>query len=157
MPEREVYLLTGPVQTGKTTSLANWSEKRKNVYGILTPVVAGQRVFRNIHTAEQFPMIAGADEQEVLAVGRFVFSQKGFEKAIQILRGVLHKEGWLVVDEIGPLELRGEGFCGIVKEILATENKNQKILLVLREGLDDKAKNFFRINNAKTLRDISEL
>jgi len=104
-----ICILTAPIQSGKTTSLINWSAVRNDLYGILTPVVGGKRVFMNAQTKEQFPMEA-TGEEETLAVGRFEFSKTGFDKAIQIIRDAMTKEGWLLIDEIGPLEIKGEGF-----------------------------------------------
>lgn len=138
-----IYVFSAPIQSGKTTSLLNWSAARKDVYGILTPVVNGKRVFMDLQTKEQFPMEATGDEA-VLTIGRFVFSKKGFDKAIQIIRDGINKEGWLVIDEIGPLELRGEGFCEILKELLAA--RQEKILLVVREGMAEQVRDLFKIN-----------
>lgn len=133
MPENGLYILTGPVQSGKTTSLLNWCSKRNDVYGILTPVVNAKRVFMDAHTKEQFAMEAMPGEKETLAIGRFIFSKTNFEKAIGIIRKAIHKDGWLVIDEIGPLELRGEGFCDVLKEAIAKRSGN--MILVVREGL----------------------
>lgn len=138
-----IYILSAPIQSGKTTSLINWSAARKDVHGILTPVINGKRVFMNAQTKEQFPMEASGDE-ETLAIGRFVFSKAGFDKAIQIIRNAIDDEGWLVIDEIGPLELRGEGFCEALKEVLAV--RRERLLLVVREGLAKQVKDHFMIN-----------
>lgn len=127
-----IFILTSPVQSGKTTSLLQWSAQRNDVQGILTPVIAGKRVFLNVATKEQFAMEA-TGEEEVLTIGRFVFSKTAFEKAAQVIRDAVNKDGWLLIDEIGPLELRGEGFCDVFKEVL-TKRKN-KLLLLVREGL----------------------
>ncbi len=138
-----VYILSAAIQSGKTSSLVNWSAAGKDIYGILTPVINGKRVFMNAHTRERFPMEA-TGEEETLVVGRFAFSKNGFEKAIQIIRDATRKEGWLVIDEIGPLELSGEGFNDVLKEVLAI--RKDKILLVVREGLVQKVKEHFKIS-----------
>jgi nucleoside-triphosphatase THEP1 len=138
-----IYMLTGAVQTGKTRSLTNWAANRTDVYGILTPVVDGRRFFMNAHTKEQFPMEAVAGEQETLTVGRFIFSKTNFEKAITIIRESNVAKGWLVIDEIGPLELRGEGFAEVLKEVIATHRG--KFLLVVREGLAGAVSRYFNI------------
>ena len=65
---KQIYILTAPIQTGKTTSLVNWSATRKNVHGILTPVVEGKRIFMNAATNEQFPMEATEGEINTLSV-----------------------------------------------------------------------------------------
>lgn len=95
-------------------------------------------------------MQAEKEENDVVEIGRFVFRQHGFDKAGEVIRNEIHQEGWLVVDEIGPLELRGEGFCEVLKEVLETREGN--VLLVVREGLVEKVKEEFKINNAIVIR-----
>lgn len=141
MTDRVVYLLTGPVRSGKTTALLQWAEKRKDVHGILTPLVNDKRIFMDANNKEQFAMEAAAGETNILEVGRFRFSKTGFDKAVQIIRDAIPKEGWLIIDEIGPLELRGEGFCEILKDVLT--QRKEKILVVVREGLTDEVQQQF--------------
>ena len=85
MPYKKIYILTGPIRSGKTTKLTQWSAERKDVFGILTPVIGGKRFFMNAHTGEQFEMESGSGEKNSLPVGKFTFSKKAFEKAIDIL------------------------------------------------------------------------
>ncbi|HEX7845099.1 MAG TPA: nucleoside-triphosphatase, partial [Chitinophagaceae bacterium] len=140
-----VYILSAPIQSGKTTSLIEWAAGKQNIHGILTPVVNGKRVFMNAETKEQWPMEAIGDEETIL-VGKFIFSKTGFQKAIQVIREAIDKKGWLIIDEIGPLELRGEGFHPVLKETLLHRHDN--LLLVVREGLAEKTKAVFGINFA---------
>jgi nucleoside-triphosphatase THEP1 len=146
--DRQVFILTGQIQTGKTTSLVNWSAKRNDVFGILTPVVHGKRVFMNVNTQEQFPMEANENETGVLYIGKFAFSKTSFDNAQQIIREATDKRGWLVIDEIGPLELKGEGFYNVLKEILQYNPTEQKILLVVRETMIEKVKELFELTDA---------
>ena len=138
-----INILSAPVQTGKTTSLIEWSSGKKDVWGILTPVVDGKRVFMDVHTREQFPMEAVVGE-ETLNVGRFQFSKKHFNKAIEIIREAINKDSWIIIDEIGPLELRGQGFHDIAKQLLA--KRKERIILVVREGLAQQVKDHFMID-----------
>lgn len=149
-----IYILSASIRSGKTTSLINWSADRKDVYGILTPEINGKRVFMNVKTKEQFPMEASGEE-ETLAIGQFVFSKKSFDKAIQIIRDAISKDGWLVIDEIGPLELKGEGFCEVLKEVLSL--RREKILLVVREGLAKQVKDHFLLHNSSCISAIADL
>ncbi len=153
----KIFILSGPVQSGKTTSLIKRTEKRNDVYGILTPVVNGKRMFMNVQARQLFDMEATEEETEILTVGRFVFSKRGFNKAIQVIRDAQDKEGWLIIDEIGPMELRGEGFCEVLKEILASGNEKQKLLLVVRDGLVDTTKEFFQLKEVVIITNISVL
>lgn len=92
---------------------------------------------------------------DVITVGRFVFSKKEFEKAIQVIRDAINKNGWLVIDEIGPMELRGEGFCDVLKEVLML--RKEKILLVVREGMAEQVKKYFNIDETEQVQHITAL
>lgn len=140
---KKIVIVSGPVQTGKTTALVNWSAGRNDVHGILTPVANEKRVFMNIASRHLFRMEAREEDESVWVVGKHIFSTEHFEKAITIIKEAVHKEGWLVIDEIGPLELRGNGFHDVLKEAL--EQRHDKILLVVREGLEEKVINHFQL------------
>jgi nucleoside-triphosphatase THEP1 len=154
---RQIFILTGPVRTGKTTSLMSWVTGRADAAGILTPAVNGQRFFMNVRTKQQFAMEATRDETETLVVGRFVFSRNNFDIAVQVIRDDMNMPGWLIIDEIGPMELRGDGFCEVLKEVLAGGNSGQKVLLVVREGMAEKVKEYFQINEAAVIDSASSL
>jgi nucleoside-triphosphatase THEP1 len=146
----QVHIVLGPIQSGKTTTLLNWSSRRSDVQGILTPVEDGKRVFVNAATKEIFAMEAAEGETDVLKVGRFVFSKKGFEKAVAVIREASQLPDWLIIDEIGPMELSGEGFHDVLKEVLATPVEGRKIILVIRKGLEEKVIAYFEISGSVT-------
>lgn len=151
---RRVFILTRPVRTGKTGSLISWSEKHSNIYGILTPVIDGRRLFMDVHTRRQLPMEAAAGETDTLTVGRYLFSRQAFEEARQIIRGAIARPGWLVIDEVGPLELRGEGFAAVLREALERQPEEQTILLVVREGLVEQVREAFGLDEAMARTDL---
>ena len=108
----------------------------------------------NAQTKEHFPMEAKGSE-ETLVVGKFVFSKAGFDNAIQIISDAITMEGWLVIDEIGPMELRGEGFCNVLKQVL--ELRKEKIILVVREGMANQVKDYFNITNSELIKKIASI
>ena len=108
----------------------------------------------NAQTKEQFPMEAKGDE-ETLTIGKFVFSMTGFDKAIQIISDAITKDGWLVIDEIGPMELRGEGFCNVLKQVL--ELRKGKTILIVREGMANQVKDYFNITNSELIKKIASI
>ena len=61
--------------------------------------------------------------------------------------------GWLVIDEIGPLELNGRGFCDVLKEVLSV--RRGKILLVVREGMTDQVKEAFVLPHVICISSVS--
>ena len=110
----------------------------------------------DIASRNTFPMEAQGDE-DVLEIGRFVFSKSGFERATAIINNAIGIEGWLIIDEIGPLELKGEGFNGVLHELLA--KRSGKTLLVIRDKdqILEKVLTTFRINDSIVIRSIIEL
>jgi len=154
---RQVVILNGSIQIGKTTSLVIWSQGRSDVSGILTPVIDGKRFFMNAKTREVFPMEAASGESQVLIVGRYAFSKKGFDRAIEIVKEGMNKTDWLVIDEIGPMELKGEGFDQILREILEKRNGIQTVLLVVRDGLAEEVKEKYKIENGIVIGSVAAL
>lgn len=134
MAKKNIFIVSGAIQSGKTTSLINWAKSRSDVYGIFTPISEGKRVFRIADSAEVFPMEAGTEEKTPISVGKYKFSLSSFAKAVQVLNEHKDREsGWLVIDEIGPLELQGKGFDEIFREILNDEKSTLKLIIVVRE------------------------
>ncbi len=101
-----------------------------------------QTFFMDAHSKNQFKMEVDETEKEIISIGRFNFSKAAFEKAIEIIRRSINK-GLLVIDEIGPLELRKEGFYNVIKEAL--RNHHSQSLFVVREGLADKVTELFEL------------
>jgi nucleoside-triphosphatase THEP1 len=89
-----------------------------------------------------------------LEVGRFRFSRTAFEKADQIIRNSIEGEGWLIIDEIGPLELKGGGFAAVLRELITQRRKN--LVIVVREGMVNEVQEKFGIV-AREIRDPGEI
>lgn len=139
----KIYILTGPIRSGKTSALLRWSAEQKSIGGILTPEINGDRVFQILPGNLILPMLANSEE-ETMEVGRFRFSKNSFQQAIQaIYRSLEEKKEWIVIDEIGPLELRGEGFADLLHYMLRNKERDYQILMVVREGLTEKVIDFF--------------
>ena len=135
-----LYILSGPIHSGKTTSLMEWIKKNPS-RGILTPVTCSGREFFDIHRNERFLMEAGEGDTEIIQIGKYSFRQEGFDKAEKVIRKGFQGNDWLIIDEIGPLELKGQGFANVLKDALKLPGKN--LLLVVREGLvEDVVKKF---------------
>ena len=136
MQKKEVYIVTGTIHSGKSSTLYKWCQTRNDIYGILSPVENEKRFFQDLSNGEKFPMEAAPDEISTIAIGKFKFSMSAFSKAVEIIAGsAYNKKGWLVIDEIGPLELSGRGFDEILQEILQNSHFNMKLILVVRDTI----------------------
>ncbi len=148
-----MVILTGPIRSGKTTCLEQWCRARiaaaDDVDGILAPTVNGTRYIQEIHgNRYQLDAAAGPDSPSdgpdapsagLIRIGPHAFRKDAFLKAQDYLLQAydrLQSAGFLVIDEIGPLELRGEGLEPAVSRLFAVaKTGNARIVLVVREGL----------------------
>lgn len=130
-----IRILSGPIGSGKTTRLIAWAAGRPDVAGVVSPVVAGHRMFRDLRSGLQWPMEAAADEPDALVVGRYRFRRAAFAAAASWVDAGLVDPAvaWTVIDEIGPLELCGEGFAPLLRRALA--ERGPGLVLVIRQGL----------------------
>ena len=139
MGNKKLIILTGDIQTGKTTALFNWAVDRSDVAGVLTPVKEGKRFFYSIPEKHWCNMEADETDTAPLGVGRFLFSAAQFEKANSSIIKWVNEGSWkyLVIDEIGPLELvQKKGLWLAVCHLLEQE-LNTTIILVVRKALSN--------------------
>jgi len=153
-----INIYTGPIGSGKTTQLERWMLERKDVCGILMPVIKGVRHIYSISSGKYFRVEAGADdpEEEVIRIRKFRFSKKVFKLAnFEIEESLKSDCKIIVVDEIGPLELNGSGFYSSFRKIV--DSGNRDILAVVREGLVEDVVSFFNIKSFEIITDLNEL
>lgn len=140
-PNKNIFILTCEKHSGKTTALLQWIKDKEKIAGILSPDVNSVRHFYDIEKGNYFTMLATANE-EPLPVGKYIFSKAAFDKANSILLSIKNK--FIIIDEIGPLELTGNGFADTVKIILQ-EKSYSNLLLVVRNELVHDVVNYFSL------------
>lgn len=121
-----IILLTGEKRAGKTTWL---QEHKSNSAGFLSPIIHEKRNFQLIPSQSIFPM---EESNGQLLVGKYSFSASAFAAVEQHVQSHYQADE-LIFDEIGPLEIGGEGFSSLVKYTL--QNYSGKLLIVLRSGI----------------------
>src|SRR6476660_5088570 len=114
-----IYILSQPIQTGKTTLLQTWLKGQSNAGGILTPDVNGKRKLFDIATQTYFDLQLNEGD-EGIRIGKFVFDTGIMQKARAILLDSKQQAyDWLVVDEVGRLEMdRKEGLEPALSDII---------------------------------------
>lgn len=142
--------ITGPVHTGKTTRLADRIAANPRQYcGLLAPVDAqGNRYLQDIVTGEKRMLDCSPEAKGVVLVGPYAFSGEVFAwgRSVLLDHHATYPNRTLIIDEIGKLELRGEGLAKDCWEVIANRVKIKKqILLVIRKTLYESVCN--RINS----------
>ncbi len=145
-----IYLFSGPIRSGKTTKLLEWCKTRDDVGGILTPDQNGLRVLIDISRNQLFKFQVDEKNAKVIQIGRFYFSAETFETGRTIIaRERSSSKNWLVIDEVGPLELQGQGFEPEISKTIAFFKKQKpakNLLLIVRQNLLDEVIQHFKID-----------
>lgn len=142
-------ILTGPTFSGKTGALTRWAAGRMDVAGLLSPDGPEGRSFVDLVTGERMAMTAGTDEAQAVAVGRFRFRTEAFAWAnTRLTAAAAGPRPIIVIDEIGPLELRGAGLQAGLQAALA--RAEGRLILVVRETLVEEVKRSFSITHAES-------
>lgn len=138
-----LHVLTGPVLGGKTSLLREKTALLKEggfrVMGILCPgkISEGRRSefwLENIHTGEQIPMGSERVMEGWKKYRRFYFNPQAFLTGeVWIQNAVSEQADLLVLDEVGPMELEGQGWYGILEKL--QNNSGIKQLWTVREKL----------------------
>jgi nucleoside-triphosphatase THEP1 len=139
-----IFILTGPVHSGKTTLLKKvvreLKEQKHRVDGFLSEAVwekeemVGYDLF-DLKKDRAIPFIRRTGEKEWQKVGSYFFIPQSLAEAENIILGGKEAD-ILVVDEVGPLELSGKGFWPVLKQVIS-QPLNSYILVTRKNILED--------------------
>lgn len=154
-----IKIVTGAIRSGKTTALERWLARGGNgsrasgettVAGFLTPDGPhGRKVLRVLPSGETADFEVPCDSNVLtVEIGPFCFLSSTFEYARAILtRAATDLPAITVVDELGKLELRGEGFEPALSALISAyrELPDRLLVLVIRDFLLAAAREHFRL------------
>jgi len=155
-----VYIISGETRSGKTTYLnqiiRELREKHSTISigGIIAHGIDkdGERYgfdIENVATQEKHFLCSQEPQVDAQKIGRFYFSKKGFSFGNKALSSNLDKTDLLVIDEIGYLELKGEGWFSAIEEALAYENLN--MIWVVRKRILEEVLQLWQHSNTKVI------
>jgi nucleoside-triphosphatase THEP1 len=132
---RKIVVVSGEINIGKTTALQQWlsTNHHYKITGFLTPKNLQERLFLKIDNNTHLKMLAEEDELDSLNIGKYKFSISSFNEITNYtLKSLDSKPDFVVLDEIGPLELKGLGFDELLKSLLSSDSN---LILVIRNTL----------------------
>jgi len=135
-----IYIFTGAIRTGKTSALLDWANVRNDTDGLLCPDNEnGKRYFLKIKSGNSFPLEVEAKTEDVIVIGDFRFLKAAFQEANDYLLAVNEARdfSYLIVDELGKLELKNEGLHASAEKLIPQyiTNVSFHLILVVRESL----------------------
>ncbi|SDS08008.1 NTPase [Formosa sp. Hel1_31_208] len=151
-----IYILTGDINTGKSTALMKWIKGRPDVFGVLSPRDdKNHRYFLNVKTHEAFAMETTSKDEDSIIVGPYHFLKTAFKKANSIIEEAAKQQtsGFIIIDELGKLELKTEGLHkSAVSAINRTKYEAQlHTILVVRTPLIETILKHYNITNSQRL------
>ena len=159
-----IYILTGAIRSGKTTALLHWSKSRNDVDGLLCPDDAnGKRYFLKLKNNTIFKLEAEAETEAIVTIGNFKFLRSAFNEANDylILEASKTERQYLIIDEIGKLELKNEGLHVSTKALISQfrSKNNTHLILVVRDYLLDAVLEHYGITECSilTTKDLENL
>jgi len=149
---KEIYILTGEINSGKTSLLKEVVGKKENFLGILQVKVNKRRFLYNISNKRSYALEMEEKDDSTFSIGRFHFAKSVFIKAHdEILSQVQNHHELIIIDEVGPLELQNSGHYDLITLILKL-NVSQKLLFVTRSSLVDLVTQKFNIRPIEIFR-----
>ncbi len=157
---KNLFILTGPINSGKTTKLMQWAAAQKNIDGIFQPVIDDKRFIYHIssRTLKILETKNTKPENDIVTIGRYQFRKSVFNWAQNILNDCVNKKlNWLIIDEIGPLELDGKGLEPIISKIFNEIDKlSGNVLCVVRDSILNKFVEQYRLENKYELFNLDQ-
>lgn len=152
----KIFILTGDKQSGKSTSLKEWVIKQPNVSGFIT--LDGQDAQRHIYdlkTGVSTPYATKCYVPNAIPIGKWFLFNDGLRIGIDIINNFeMTTRGILVIDEIGILELKGQGYANGFHALLERIRDNDShltLIIVVRIELVDQVITYFDLKNSKII------
>jgi len=143
--QSNIYVVTGRIQSGKTTFLSELvralKEKKNEVAGFLSKGQSqdGERLgftLVNVQDGSEILLASRENTKTWLRYGRFFFNPEAFAEGERIIKKAIAQESKLVIlDEVGPLEMEAKGWADML-DILSKEKKGVQIWVVRENILD---------------------
>lgn len=150
----KINILSAPIHSGKSTALKHFILQNGNCCGILCPDINNFRCLENIETGNIMPFqkLVHDGDNDIL-VGHYIFSHHGFETAKNILKNIpIDTQKWIIIDEIGKLELNGGGLEPAFGKLLkAIQEYQLNCIIVVRDYLLEQAIKHYDIKQYKLL------
>jgi nucleoside-triphosphatase THEP1 len=156
-----LFILSGPIDSGKTSALTQLVTQIKNseetVAGVLSPKLYHNGKFSGydlalIRQETEVPLARLQPGPGTFALGRFHFSRSAFRELSAELNPP--PPSVFILDEIGPLELSGGGFASALPSVLMLPTT---VLLTIREQCLTAVIEQFDLHAATVIRDYNML
>ena len=156
--QRKIIVVTGKKGSGKSTYLSDMTKKfaKKNISvggfiakGHLQNSVRSGFTIIDIHSQKEMELCSTKKIGDV-KIGKFYFNQKALDFGKEITSDkYIKSDKYVVIDEIGPLELKNQGWSEVIERLF--ENKDLVQIWAVRQNSLKNVLRKFAISEAKIL------
>lgn len=154
-----MWLLSGPIHSGKTSALLNFVKEHSGAAGFLCPDIESKRHLLNLSDLQIHPFqIDERSSEKDTSIGKYIFSNTTFQIAHSILMTAANaKYNYFIIDEIGKLELDNKGLEPTLS-IAMSQFRNALLILVVRDYLLEDVVNKYGLTDADiiTINDLNQ-
>jgi nucleoside-triphosphatase THEP1 len=165
--DANIWIFSRPIRSGKTTALMRWAQNRKDVGGFLVPDDQHLRKLLTLKDRKWYDFEVPAESvsqlkpKDLVCISRFNFYRSTFDLAQKILFKDMERGlAWIVVDEVGKLEMKGMGLepaLGQVIDLFTKRPKTENLLLVVRHELLDSVIERHKLENYQVVENLNSL
>ena len=157
--DQRIIIISGAQREGKTTFLKTVIDGLKDYPIQFDGIIAegididGKRTgfdIKLLKTNTVFSLASSTAHPNFIKYGRFYFDPAVFDTINGILKNA--QADYVIIDEIGPLEIQGQGWSESIDELLT---KNTPMIWVVRKSLLEKVMEHWQITKAQVF-DISK-
>lgn len=146
---RKVVIITGDKGAGKTTYAQQLVGTMKNKNVRISGILALGKFEDNIRTqfdlvdiqTNEKMLLASTQIKSDLRFGKFYFNKEAFSFGEKVIARDVENSDYIIIDELGMLEVQNGGWYRIIEELFKYSDKRQ-IWLVRRKYIDNLVKNF---------------
>jgi nucleoside-triphosphatase THEP1 len=112
MMQNNIYILSDAVHSGKSTLLLQLCKFKKSVTGFICADIDSLRHIIDIENNQTYPFQKSmSDNANDVMIGNYIFDNNGFITGQKIINSLLlTQKEFIIIDEIGKLELAEQGF-----------------------------------------------
>ena len=158
MNTAQIYILIGGQGSGKTTRcmelIKQIKEKGKSVGGILALGKWEENVrtafdLMDIQSGETWPFASREKIDDWQKIKTFYFNPQAIVQGEKIVRKAANFNDWIVIDELGKLDLHGYLWSSIFSELVSISNKNW--IICVRDSFVEQVIEHWNLKNVRIL------
>ena len=155
---KQIIILSGAQGEGKTTRcleiVSQLKAKGESVGGIVAPGFWKNNTrygfdLMDVQTNQKLPFAQRNPKEDWLEIKTYYFNPEAIEKGEVILRKAVLENDWIILDEIGKLDIKGHLWSSIFTDLIKIPNKNW--IICVRDIFVDEVIEHWQMQNVKVL------